>query len=214
MGGRQAVMASFMASVAFLTYLWSIIVAPLAAEYWPADRVLRSVVRIEVDFNGKAGSCTAFSIDEGQCRYLTAKHCTVGKVTIGFLPLDVIDADDAADLALLQGRHLCMPALALGGQPKAGDATIAIGYPLSSPKPLLVPSMYQGHFDAFNQGNNVATFSGNSIPGMSGGPIVNHRGDVISVVLGGGNPSQVYQNVGFGVPYVSLRRMLLKWREN
>lgn len=210
MGGRQAVFACFLASFAFLTLLYDV----LTAESWPVAKVLPSVVKITVEFQGKPGSCTAFSVDEAQGRFVTAKHCATGTVSIGFVPLAQVDEDASADLVLLQTREGGLPGLKVGGAPRPGDATLAIGYPLSSPKPMLVPTLYQGPFDAFNQGHDVATFSGNSMPGMSGGPIVNTRGEVVSVVLGGGNPSQVFQNVGFGAKHAALARLVRKWRED
>jgi S1-C subfamily serine protease len=212
MGGRHSVMATFLASLAFLTYLYGIIT--VNADAWPTQNVLAAITRIDVQFGDKTGTCTAFSVDQARGRFITAGHCATGAVTLGGITFAEIDRDADADLVLLQTNRGSLPALKLGSAPRTGDATIAVGYPLKSPRPMVLPSMYQGQFDAWDDGHDFAIFSGNSMPGMSGGPIVNLRGDVVSVVLGGGNPSQAFQNVGFGAPYQSLRRLLLKWRED
>lgn len=210
MGARQAVFACFVVALVYLTCLFTIV----TAESWPTNRILSSVTRIAVEMNGQPGNCTAFSVDHALGQFVTAGHCARGPVLVGSTRLDVIALDEAADIALLQAREGGLPALKLGSQPRTGDATLSVGYPLSSPNPMLVPSMYQGQFDAWSDGNNFAVFSGNPMPGMSGGPIVNTRGEVVSVVLGGGNPSQVYQNVGFGTQYQALRRLVQKWKAN
>lgn len=212
MGGRQVVFACFVACLAFTTGLCSLarFTAPVEASMWPTERVLRSVVRIAVQFDGKPGSCSAFSVDE-RGWFVTAHHCASGSVRIGDVPLTFLLTDPENDLALLETARGGLPALKLGRPPKVGDATFATGYPLSSPSPMVLPSMYQGVFDAWARGERpAAIFIGNTIPGMSGGPIVDTSGEVIGVVLGGGNPSQVYQNVGFGAPYAALRKLLLR----
>jgi S1-C subfamily serine protease len=208
MGGRQAVMACFVASCAFLSMLFQVV----TAESWPTRDVLASITRIDVQMGESAGTCTAFSVDQALGRFVTANHCAQGTVRHGGITFAVIARDEDADLVLLQTDRGSLPALKLGSQPKTGDSLLSVGYPLSSPKPMLLPSMYQGQFDAWADGGNFAIFAGNAIPGMSGGPIVNTRGEVVSVVLGGGNPSMAYQNMGYGARYEALRKLLLKYR--
>jgi len=214
-GAKQSVMACFVVGYyAFLPYLFTILTADVrAADRWPTRNILPSVVRIAVQFGESDGTCTAFSVSDTG-RFVTAAHCAQGTVAIGDTQLYLIERDDVLDLALLQTNAGGLPALKLGAVPKPGDDTLAVGYPANSPKPLLIPTMYQGQFDAWVDGGNFAIFAGNAIPGMSGGPIVNRSGEVISVILGGGNPAHPFQNVGFGVPYPALRKMLLKWKES
>lgn len=211
MGGRQAVFACSVVAFAFVTYLFGLIAH---ADGWPARKVLESVIRVSVEIQGSSGTCTAFSVDQQRGQFITAGHCAKGPMSLGHIAFAPLDENTEADLALVQASQGGLPALKLGGEPRTGDATLSVGYPLSSPKPMLIPSLYQGQFDAWNDGGNFAIFSGNPMVGMSGGPIVNTRGEVVSVVLGGGNPSQAFQNVGFGTPYQALRRILLKQRTN
>lgn len=211
--GRSILLCGYLCCIVVLCFLLSM--RAVTATEWPTQKVLQSVVRIAIDNNGTPMTCTAFAVP-GQGRFVTAQHCTNGAVTIGTIPVDVLEVDDADDLAVLQLRNDgSLPPLMLGKEPKMGDATLAVGYPLGvSGHPMVFPSTFQGVFDGFDDGNVFAVFVGNAMPGMSGGPIVNTRGEVVSVVLGGGNPSMAYQNMGFGARYDALRRLLLKYRVN
>jgi hypothetical protein len=175
----------------------------------PMRIALPSIIRIGADFEGKDGHCTAFSVNETPGRWVTAGHCAQGDVRVGQLVFRPLAKDALNDLALLETDH-GLPPLLLGAEPREGDPTMAIGYPASSESPMAVPSVYQGTFKAWSEDTHrFAIFVGNSMPGMSGGPILDRSGRVVSVVLGGGNPAQWSQNVGFGTPYQALRKMIV-----
>lgn len=210
MGARNAVFATFVSSLAFLVYLFGIVT--VSADSFPLERTMRSVFRADVTFAGEPGHCSMFSVSEQPPLYVTAAHCASGPVTFGnlrFLPLEI---DLQEDIAIFEGEAK-LPALSLGATPRVGDPTMAVGYPGASPKPIGIPTMYQGVFAAWGKPDEapMAIFTGNTIPGMSGGPIINRRGEVVSVVLGGGHAAQSYQNVGFGAKPDTLRRLVQVW---
>jgi S1-C subfamily serine protease len=191
-----------------------LLVAGCAAAFrlTPLGFVAPSVIRISATFEDSTGSCTAFSVNETPGRWITAAHCAAGDVTVGSLVFRPLEIDAEHDLALLETPH-GLPPLLLGPQPVIGDSTLSVGYPLHAEKLVGVPSLYQGVFRMWPEDTiPFAIFSGNSMPGMSGGPILDRQGRVVSVVLGGGNPAQAYQNVGFGVPYAALRKLTMKWQ--
>lgn len=178
----------------------------------PVHRVLDSVIRIQVEINGQAGACTAFSIREVPGQFITANHCAQGKVEAGGVEFMVRHRDADEDLALIETAW-GLPALEVGREPRVGDELKAIGYPVASPNPMIFPSTYQGAFITPLLKETARTVTvGNTIPGMSGGPIVDKRGEVVSVVLGGGHPDKIYQAVGFGAQFEAVRRLFLRAR--
>lgn len=149
--------------------------------------------------------CTGFSIGEGI--FITALHCITGIVAIGVDTLIPIIIDKNADLVALQGRA-GTAGLKLGKMPKFGDSVVKVGYPAGFPELIKIPAIFQGEFQVKNFGPPSAIYWGNAMPGMSGGPILNTRGEVVGVIIGGGNPSHPFQNIGTGVRYEPLRKMI------
>lgn len=196
---------------AFLTLLLSVslILPSSSLSAWPVERVLKSIIPITVQLNpDKTMGCSAFSIKPEEGLFVTAGHCTAGALTAGRVTFGVVEVDKEADLAVIQADGLNIPALQVAHPPKRGASYHAVGYPAGIPNPVLVPSVFQGEFPIL--GEESAVFVGNTLPGMSGGPIVDDNGIVVSVVLAGGNPATVVQNLGFGARFKALFRLVKK----
>lgn len=177
-----------------------------AMSRWRVEAVLPSLVPLSIELpNGKHKACTAFSIGPGL--FVTAGHCMEGKATVEGVPFQVIEEDEKADLAVLQAR-IALPPLSISQSPQAGEEYLAVGFPIGIGIPLHVPSVFQG--DHTLLGKDGSVFVGNSMPGMSGGPIVDRKGGVVSVILAGGAPSSSAQNIGFGARFTPLRKLVRK----
>lgn len=143
--------------------------------------------------------CTAFSIDEKYGYWMTANHCVGKDETIDLTPAVTVWADPDNDVAILRSS-LHKPALAPSpvgvrrGLPAAG---FGYGYGHT------VPMMRSGHVSIADttlgglQGRwTLMDFS--FIGGMSGGPVVDDHGRVISLC------QMSNEQVGIGRPLTLL----------
>ena len=145
--------------------------------------------------------------------YITASHCTTNPdqeymLTVDLLPrtglvhgtvvkIDV-EADIAAIFVLGQGGE---PILQLSAHPSmVGESVRGLGYGGRSNTAYYT----YGHissllmvFPTARTGENLILYGG-FIPGMSGGPILNNWGEVISVIVGSGPPHGIFHNIGVG----------------
>ena len=183
----------------------------------------------------KSGSCSAFSINEQQHYYLTDHHClpdnpsaaieasrremdrpsptgmylfvdavpmvrSMGNVVV----MRVLKADAALDLALVEAE-IGLPALRRGAEPRVGDEIAAMGYAFGEPSLWLSAGNVVNIKDATG-GRRLLIRSTAEIAGESGGPVVNVKGEVISIVQSGIR----YQGSLTGLNYgVSIKEM---WR--
>lgn len=193
----------------------------------------------------KSGSCSAFSINEQQHYYLTAHHClpndpsaaieasrqemdrpsptgmylfldaVPGVRTMGTaIVLRVLKADATLDVALLEAE-VGLPALPRGSEPRIGEDIAALGYALSEPGAWLIVGNVAYLKDAVGGQRRVVLRSTSEIGGMSGGPVIDTRGRVISIVSQG----VVYRGQIVPLNYGTSIRQLEKftkgfWREN
>jgi hypothetical protein len=136
--------------------------------------------------------CTAFSINQRQGYWMTARHCSQISVP-GFLYGEwtaVVYQDMVADIAVIQsGFHA--PALKIAPEvPLAGAAIFAIGYPYGIVQMVTygrigqvlvrVPMDETGRLSPPSM-----FFDLTAAPGNSGSPVMDSQGRVVSVLWGG-----------------------------
>ncbi len=137
--------------------------------------------------NGIVG-CTAFSVNDRDHKWVTAEHCVQSDLGIrhpnarlGGGEFAVVRIDPKVDLALLVSVYSA-PSLVLGAKPGVGDEAHAKGFALHSPDPL----QFVGHLSNPSYlfpGEDVrrAAFDMQVLQGVSGSPILDRFGNVVSV---------------------------------
>jgi S1-C subfamily serine protease len=181
------------------------VVPATAFERWPLAMVNRSVAMLA--WQNEDGNCTAFSINQKKGRYLTAGHCVGDQGTVVLIndtEAELLYADYVNDIAVYDvadGKG--QPALKLGLAPVIGDEIMYVGHGYGAPVPVaevgifLIPSQLPP-FEALSPKQFAST---DAIPGMSGGPIVNRKGEVVGMV------TCSYRQLGCGVEYVTVARV-------
>jgi len=195
---------------AFLTFTPNLIARSIV----PTERVLPSIVKLTIDSYGRTGHCTAFSINQLKALYLTAGHCVEPTYTLsvdGF-PVTVLKVDSTQDIALIRILRFHKPALKLGESPNVGEIMIGFGWGMDAPSIMFFPgyiiSLALDPFQGYELQGLRMIFSTNFMPGMSGGPITNGDGRLISLVQCGGMPGSFYHLVGCGARYTYIARMI------
>jgi S1-C subfamily serine protease len=159
--------------------------APVTASPSAATRLFASVRPLQVVTDASlANICTVSSI--GERRWLTAAHCVEGDAPTYIMgeqttPLVV---DVTADIAVLATPMASLPALKMAvTAPVTGDAIAVAGYPLGFWFPLYTTGQVASAVTVLHP--SVPTYmviQAAGAPGNSGSPIVDARGDVISVL--------------------------------
>ncbi|WP_062443013.1 S1C family serine protease [Herbidospora daliensis] len=201
-----------------------------------AAKVLPSVVSLEVQGSGQAGTGSGFLIRGGYI--VTNNHVVAaaarsgGGIRIRFANREsttaqIVGRDPNSDIAVVKpDETFGSPEVALGNSDSmvVGDPVIAIGSPLG-----LTGTVTTGIVSSLNRPVEAGGESGrdsaliNAIqtdaainPGNSGGPLVNGRGEVIGVnsaiaTIGAGQPMGGQQSgsigLGFAIPVNQVRRI-------
>ena len=193
---------------------------PTAAEAIAAAR--KGVVRIDVVACDEEGNGSGFVIAPGLVA--TAAHVVDGASGITLAPeggspveATVVGSDPAEDLALLRadGTLTATPLrFHSGSDMPIGRDVIALGYPLGLPFTATRGAITGNQRDLDIEGTSyTGLFQTDAAvnPGNSGGAIINQRGDVVGVVVAGG---EGYEGIGFGVPVSLARRVITGWRDS
>lgn len=152
-----------------------------------ASRMAGSVVRVESTVGEETAICTAFSINEAKHYFMTATHCAGIEMKLDGVEADtdrIILEDVEADIMIVAAKDLDRPALVLAKRDvRVGQPIAALGYAWGMALPAFRTGVASilgliGPWD--EQRYTVADFA--FIGGMSGGPVVDQNGRVVSIV--------------------------------
>ena len=210
-----------------------------AVSRWPIEKVTASTVKIDIfykpygddgpEFNGH---CSGFSVRSYKAQgvpyglFVSADHCVIkgaryeieGKPA---WPMDglieggkVTDTRyEGEDIVVFLSLDVQKPELEIGLLPQTGETILGMGYGLDSPTPLFFDGLVISLNYLVDDMGYRMYFSNNWIPGMSGGPIINQKGKIVSVVQCGGHPASHYQNIGCGARYWTLAKMIQELKQ-
>ncbi len=170
-------------------------VAPSAQDWTTIVPTFKnSVVEIAI---GAQGACTGFVVDNNRDFVMTAAHCDVESADqalfVDNLKAEVRAKDVKNDLMVLHVKDIDRPALRLADEnPKVGDEVASYGYGFALEQPLFRVAHISAADIAIERGRFFVVDAG-FVPGQSGGPVVNLKGEVVMVVQMG-NPA-----MGLGV---------------
>lgn len=179
------------------------------------EKVEKSLYRITMTISDEEGmkypsACTGFSINEEDGLVSTAAHCLGEDEKADGQPAQVVFVNPTTDLMVLKvDKH--KPALHPAmNQAQTGDDILAFGYGYGFMKPMA----RSGHVaigdivvNEIKAGEHFLVSDFAYVGGMSGGPVVNEDGDVVSVCQNGS------ENTGFGrtlTEYVSVLGFFVK----
>jgi S1-C subfamily serine protease len=198
--------------------LLGFVAAPLAQDMtstpdWPAviQKVEQSIYRItmeaETQFGTVHGSCTGWSISEKNGYVVTAAHCEGDNIQADGQDAEVRYVNPQADLMVLKIKD-GKPALAASGtEVTRGMELGAIGYGYGFMTPMAKVCHVATPDQVINElgpGERFLLADCNYVSGMSGGPVVDRAGKIISIVqMGDGG-----QGVGFGRVLAELRAIV------
>lgn len=139
--------------------------------------------------------CTAFSISKVQRLYATAAHCVNPdepdpRPYLDTLPLTVVYRDPTSDIAVVRGpigRKPLRLATVVAGP---GDRVYMRGYPFGWELATTVSGMLAYPIVKTRAGRYYAVFDMTAAGGNSGSPVLNERGEVISILQVGFNDSR------------------------
>ncbi len=182
----------------------------------------QGVVRLNVTTCDGEGNGSGFVLAPGLVA--TAAHVVDGATSIelepergGSVSATVVGSDSGEDLALvradgaLDARTL---RFASGGGAAIGDDVIALGYPLGLPFTATRGAITGDDRELTVEGTDyTGLFQTDAAvnPGNSGGAIINARGQVVGVVVAGGDGTE---GIGFGVPASRAKPVLTGWAKS
>jgi len=182
-------------------------ILPLHASSWTkiSTKVLKSLARVEItlpqeDGSVVTGECSAFSINQKKHHYLTAAHCA-GELKVNGFPASIDYLNDKLDVMVITVSGYSQKALRASVKDlRMGEEVAAYGYAYGWEAPFLktgyisIPSASSPMF-----GNRPITFVTFAfIGGMSGGPVVDSSGDVVTLVNQSNRDGQAGMGLALG----------------
>lgn len=187
--------------------LWILLgTVALAPSDWPMEKVKQSLIKLSVPDGKCSGVAVAKHI------ILTASHCIGEQMFVNTPTIDAIATLVEADkerwgLALIK-VNIDLKPISVGNMPKVGEEIALIGYGMGAPEPWIFPSVHMNtQVDPEGDGPFLMA-SSNSLSGMSGGPVVNRKGQLVSVVIGGFTQESGLGQVGINAPFEDVKRMV------
>jgi S1-C subfamily serine protease len=143
----------------------------------------------------------------------TAMHVVedASSVTVAFpgfpaTAADLIAASPGRDLAVVRTTRRGIPALPLvTAQPQQGEEVLVIGFPLATALGNIDATVTRGIVSAVRTDIGLIQVDAAMNPGVSGGPVLNQRGEVIGIAVSG---IRTAQNANFASPAWGLREIL------
>jgi len=175
-----ALLAAFLIATSADAFSWETV----------AERVQKSIAYMTLMVETEPevfvpSSCTAFSINQSRHIYATAAHCTGIDMKLDGNPVGMLYRNDANDLMVLQTAAPGKPALkARTKDIKQGLSVAALGYGWGWDQPMLrTGAISIADISPKDFGSRPHTlFDFPFIGGMSGGPIVDSEGHLVSIV--------------------------------
>ena len=180
-------------------------VSPVLAADWVA--LAKPVRDSIVEIASAGGACTGFIIhstakrDKDNVDYvLTAAHCEGADLVADLKPAIVKAKDFKNDLMVLEIENTDRPALRLAdSDPKVGEEVASYGYGYALDQPMFRVAHVSAQDANIGLPVQYHAIDASFVPGQSGGPVVNEKGQVVMVVQRGSNV------VGFGVGAEKIR---------
>ena len=197
-----------------------IITAMLQAADWTpiAVKLAKSVVYIESTRGSLKASCTGFIInsdvkrknEDDQDYVLTAQHCEGEKVFADHEVAQVVWKDSHSDLLVLAIADTGRPALTISeNDPKQGQEIGSFGHGYGLEKPMFRHAyVSNASIDIPDEeGGPFVMIDAAYVGGQSGGPCINDKGEVVSIVQAASNL------VGIGIGAERIRGKVGKYLE-
>jgi len=156
---------------------------------------------------GEDSHCSAFQVKPGV--YFTAAHCLhAASITLAGRPVTVLLADDVSDLGVFRAEFKLPKVIELGKAPKPLDAVNMIGYSIIPNAPFFFGGFVLADVISPVEGIAPVLLINHPVaPGMSGGPIVDRTGKLVSVISGGN------ELVSGGVPYFHVAQAYRRYAQ-
>lgn len=176
------------------------------AASWPIGRVAQSVVKLETPI----GMCSAVVITKELA--MTATHCLHDQMAVGRAPAFTVEQEPHEEgIAVIRGTWPQARPIKLAPMVEPGDDLLVVGFGLNSPELLFFPGVAISH---------RLTIPGKALPslwisapavyGFSGGPVVDRKGRLVSINIGGFLPETPLHTVSTAAPVESVRQLYQK----
>lgn len=175
------------------------------------EKAMQSVVSI-TDLE-QGGVCSAVSVAPGY--YLSAAHCSVLDEMVTSesttIPVEIIALDGPHDLMLLKADFVVRSVKMYRDGLKVGEPAFSLGYGFGNPQMVgfhYLSAIYSGFLLGEPYSEDMYVFWDSFVNGMSGGPIFNTKGELVSVVQAGRLSSIPAHDVGVAVHTNVVREFL------